>query len=394
MAGVLAYSLEFFPTLFTVRLFDDTGSVLVISDVAFTVTLSNGVQYTGSTSNGKIEIGWYNVDNIQIDEGDCWEAVNIPISFSDYTNQFKDILLVIKPCISDLGVNQGNYYTWFSLQGTDLSDLNVPLCSARLKECFGADISKAGIVNPYIKNPNTKHHPIVTPFEETTFYINFDVPIDSGVVNDFELGIMDEYFNLIIPSIGTIQKHIVNIDNDYVYFGTDIRPEKDDLVPCNLYRFVIYDKSTDVLLYISNPWRFLTEDVTEKSTYLEYRSSTSIFNFDYTGLPSYVNKVRLKLYNIGLGSESESEQYRSATTGTVRNFESVLDKFFVIETYWFDELAEVATMVLNEHDDIKMNAVEYTIKTKWQPEDNVFSRVKKGTFEVIEKQFSEINRFC
>lgn len=392
--GFYAYSLELQPTLFKIRLFDDTGSVLLISEIFYTVTLTNGIQYNASALNGKIPLSWYNVDNVLIIAGDCWEEQTILITPSDYANEFKDVNLVISPCIEDDNVNQGNYFTWQSLKGVNITETDVQLCSARLKECFGADTTKQGIVNPYIKNKQVKHFPIVTPYEETTFFINFDTPIDSGVIDDFELGIIDEFNNLVIASIGTITKHIVNIDNDFIYFATGIRPEAESLIPCNNYRFLIYDKTTNDSLFVSNPWKFLTEDVNDKATYLEYRNSQNIYNFDYDGLPNFLNKVRLKLYALHFDGETELEPYRSDTSGEVRNLEGTLDKFIVVETYWFDELAHVATLVLGQHDDIRMNGVEYTIKTPHQVEENTQSGVKKGIFEVIDAQFSRINRFC
>lgn len=392
--GFYAYSFETQPTLFSIRLFDDTGSVLLTSDVTFTVTLKNSIQYIGSTSNGKIGIAWYNVDNVLIIAGDCWEEKQIPILISDYINQFKDVNLVIKPCIEDDNVNQGNYFVWQALKGVTTTEMDVKLCSDRLKECFGADVTKQGIINPYIKNKQVKHFPIITPYDETTFYINLDVPIDSAIVNDFELGIVDEFNNLIIPSIGVIVKHIVNIGNDYTYFATGIRPEEEQLTACNNYRFLIYDKSTNDSLFISNPWIFLVKDINDKSTYLEYRNSANIYNFDYDGLPTFLNKVRLKLYALHFDGETEIEPYRSDTSGEVRNLESTLDKFIVVETYWFDELAHIATLVMNQHDGIIMNGFEYTVKTPHQVEENTSSGVKKGIFEVIESQFSRINRFC
>jgi len=199
---------------------------------------------------------------------------------------------------------------------------------------------------------------------------------------------------LIIASIGTIQKHIVNVGNDFIYFAEDIRPTKDQLVPCNKYRFLIYDKTTDDSLYVSNPFKFLTEDVNEKSTYLEYRNSTEIYRFDYPGLPSFKNKVRLQLYATHFDGDTELESYRSDTSGEVRNLESSLDKVITVETYWFDELAHIATLAMNQHDGIEMNGFEYTVKTPHQVEENTSSVVKKGIFEVIETQFSRINKFC
>jgi hypothetical protein len=394
MAGLYAYSLEIEPTLFTVRLYDSTGSVQLISEISFVITMKTGIQHSGISVNGTILIPWYNVESILIEESDCIGEQLISIDFSDYFTTFKDVNLAVRPCIEDYGVNQGNYFTWFALIGTTVTDIDVGLCSGRIKECFGADISKSGIVNPYIKNPCTKHFPIVSPYEETTFYINFDTPIDSGIVNDYELGVMNEYNTLLIPSLGNIQKHIVNIDNDYVYYATDIKPTRDQLTHGNNYRFIVYDKSTNESLYISNPWKFLTEDVTENSTYLNYRSSISKYNFDYDGLPDFYNKIRLKLYKIGIGSDTDIEPYRSDTSGEVRNLESTLDKFLIIETYWFDELAQVATMAMNQHDQIFMNGVSYTIKTPFQPDDNPLTRLQKGTFEVYDSQFSRINKYC
>jgi len=264
--------------------------------------------------------------------------------------------------------------------------------SEKVKTCTGCNIIPEYAANPYLGSCDT-YRPVLSVCDETTFYINTQEGLDSTTINELQLDIIDAEYNTVLTNVATVKQNVI-IGNQVNLYAEDIKPA--GLKDSNFYKFVIFDTTTNEVIYLSNEFVYFIDDeeLNKITSYVEYRASQNLYYFDYINLPLFKNKIRLHLHRMAWNPENTTDSYEEDTTGIVRNFFSTPRKYFEIRTYFFDDRAHEATVIFCEHDEIILNRLAYTVKTKHSLEDNPREDTHNGSYELYENRFSTVNKTC
>lgn len=367
-----------------------------LSDFGVISTSSDIVDISVDTKGG-LCIWAEDVIRIRIkQDANCIEETIIDITPEDYlSGENKTVVAGYNNAVDDIPANPYNFIRWNKGTGTvayPFAGTAPTMFSDRAKECTGCEALPEYAANPYLEVCDI-YKPVVTTCDETTFYINSEEGIDASEINTLQLDIIDEQYNTIQTDIATVQLNVVSGSTVDLY-AEGINPT--GLVDSKNYRFVIWDTVTNNAIYISNLWVYFIEDkdLNKLTSYLEYRASQNIYYWDYEGLPNFKNKQRLHLYRMSWNPENQTDSYREDTTGRTNNYFSSPQKYYEIQTYFFDDRAHEATVVLCEHDEIELNKLGYTVKTKHSIEENPREDSHNGSFELYENRFSTINKTC
>ncbi len=283
--------------------------------------------------------------------------------------------------INSKPVNRYNFISWYTSVGTT---------TFTSIECFNCcwDLPKGYDVD---KDFQRFHAPIMAWNEVNAFYINFDIPATDPTFSDFRLGLFNQS-GMVNPNIGALSRHDVTTDNYNIYAGSVIIP---DSVAPGVYRMMIYRLTDGVVLWTSNDIEVMDSSIAPcESVKLEYRHSYNIYKYYYELFDSnFLNRIRLRLYRIDENTEGELVQYRGASNGRLRNRSFELDKFIVLEAYWFDDLAHRGMFVLQVHGLIAVNDVLYLPKSLYKREFDAKKKLDKGRLELFEQDFSTANRY-
>lgn len=276
-------------------------------------------------------------------------------------------------------VNKYNLISWRGVNSGDIGFTNIT-CNNQYW-----DLPTAYRLNKY----KYKHYPVMVPNEIFAFYINFDIPATDPNYSDFGLAI--------IKQGGAVVQDIAGLAVDIVD-GTNYNLYATFTVPALLegaYMLAIYNKTDNLIKYVSQEIRVISANNDPDATTLTvtYRNSRNLYNFYYSNVPDFVNIHRLQLNVIGGQVEGDFNQYRGASTGKLRNVSFNLDRYVVLEAYYFDDLGQRGMQVFQAHDSIFFNNRPFLLKTPYAIEWNVLRTTQKGTIEFYDQEFSAINRF-
>jgi hypothetical protein len=138
----------------------------------------------------------------------------------------------------------------------------------------------------------------------------------------------------------------------------------------------------------------ITEDAPKVTARLRFRCSASMYKFLYTELPNFFQQIRLRLSaEDGESLDGNISQYRAVSTGKLRNVSFDLDKYYEIETYYFDDNGHRGIEVFQVHDIILVNDRAFLVKELYKAPQNKGANTKKGVLQLFEQEFSTINRF-
>jgi hypothetical protein len=282
--------------------------------------------------------------------------------------------------INQMPVNKGNYISWFSSAG------EAGFTSYEFTNCFW-DLPKGYRVN---KLKNRKHYPCVVNGERFSFYINFNADFSYPNFSSLKLYLINQY--------GSIQSNIATLErvfqddnvNYFIYASVTLTG-----VNVGKYRLAIVDESNDLAIsYVSNEIEVIEQSEADALTgRFRYRNSSTVFRFLYEKITTYYHEIRLRVNILEERTDGKVEQYREVTTGIMRNTSFELDLFYVIETYFFDDLAHRATFVFQIHDIMLINDRLMILKTQYNPEWINTREVCKGKIELWEQDFSAANRY-
>ena len=240
--------------------------------------------------------------------------------------------------------------------------------------------------NNYRKNNKGYQYKVVDGLGMNLF-INSDDPIDYADFANLTLAVYDCYDNEIIVSANTLQKVDLG-GGTYRIYSENILIT--GLVPNKSYRWKIYDTVTEmVLLYPDQTWQFVSDP--DKYVRLSYRNSSNRDNYNYEELPDYRNIIYVDMNLIDEPTEYDITSEFDATTNTSRNQKTSLKDSVVLETYFFDEMANNAMKSISMHNDIEMNFVSYTVKKGYEMDYDFLTRRQKGTIEFWNDIVNTIN---
>lgn len=279
-------------------------------------------------------------------------------------------------------VNSKNFISWFNSTGdTGFDHVSTINCIN-------------GIPNGYLtsKLPNAPfHYPYFVNAEQFSFYLNFDQDYSYPNFSSLRLCLINKY-GLVQANVAQLYQ-VMNVDgvSYFIYANVTLAG-----VNPGVYRLAIVDSSnSNAIVFVSNDLKCITTTNANKKTgKFVYKNSVNIYRFLYESIPDFTHQIRLMINGLEDNVEGQLDQYRSVSSGKLRNVNVELDRVIKIETYYFDRLAHAAVGVMQVHDYIFINGISYLVKNLYKPDwSNPAKATFKGILEIYEQDFSMSNRY-
>lgn len=264
---------------------------------------------------------------------------------------------------------------------------NISIEAIQLGESLGPP-------SPYQLNPGACGMPILTPNDVFTFYINFDTPL-TGVTKTDVIPALYTANGERVYSWSTSVLFEITVGGGKHYYTNNIDLSVLDGLAEGIYYLALYNTATGRILYTSNyVWLQNNANAYANSSFVEFRHYKNIFNFQYehADLASFTQKLRIMLLEKEVQTGGEVSTYREISTGTTRLTSSYDEKVVVAETYYFDRNMHEAADVLFRHETISINEKAYIAKGYYQSNLDQLNALSKGEIELIDQEFSEINK--
>lgn len=260
-------------------------------------------------------------------------------------------------------INNNNFFRWYSGSVIDEQSVNIP---------------RLGIADA------KSYLPQLVSGEQTGFYINSDIPFyDGDQVSDLELRLTDG------TVIGNVMQAVV-LQTGYRLYAAFTVP----VLATGQYQYEIYNTSTLTTKCISNYFQVI--DAATAGLYtcsVKWRNSRDSFYYDWSVVPDFYCQLRLNLSLESYTPEGTVDQTKAVSTGTRRNNNYDLDFSVKLQTYYFDDGANMACIPLFIASYIEINGRTYINKTLYSPNVRVNSKVNIGEIELYDQPFSRINKY-
>ena len=240
------------------------------------------------------------------------------------------------------------------------------------------------IPNNYLRSNKRIFAPAYKHDLEHFIYMNLDEPINDADFANWALALYDKAGNAVVPNLGTLNKDVTT----GAFYRFSITFTISNTVPLGLYYPVIYNTSTNDVVFQGNQIRVINDEQAEKYVYCQYKNSSNLFNTNFSD--TYMN-VFLEVNLIEQQPEIALQQYRELSTGKIRNQKTQTAKVLTLETYFFDEGANDMMLALSVHDDIMINGITVKVKTPFKIITNKYNSTTKGTIEFYDQRFSTVN---
>lgn len=260
-------------------------------------------------------------------------------------------------------INNNNFFRWYAGSVIDEQSVNIPR--------LGISDAKSYL-------------PQLVSGEQTGFYINADIPFyDSDQVADMQLRLSDG------TVIGTVLQAVA-LQTGYRLYAVFTVP----VLPLGQYYYEIYNTSTLTIKCVSNYFQII--DAATAALYtcsVKWRNSRDSFYYDWSLVPDFYCQLRLNLSLESYTPEGTIDQTKAVSTGTRRNNNYDLDFSVKLQTYYFDDGANMACIPLFIASYIEINGRTYINKTLYTPNVRVNSKVNIGEIELYDQPFSRINKY-
>lgn len=260
-------------------------------------------------------------------------------------------------------INNNNFFRWYAGSVIDEQSVNLPR--------LGISDAKSYL-------------PQLVSGEQTGFYINADIPFyDSDQPGDLELRLADG------TVIGYVLQAVV-LQTGYRLYAVFTVP----VLPLGQYQYEIYNTATLTVKCISNYFQVI--DALSASLYtcsVKWRNSRDSFYYDWSVVPDFYCQLRLNLSLESYTPEGTVDQTKAVSTGTRRNNNYDLDFSVKLQTYYFDDGANMACIPLFIASYIEINGKTYINKGLYSPNVRVNSKVNIGEIELYDQPFSRINKY-
>lgn len=236
------------------------------------------------------------------------------------------------------------------------------------------------IPSPYpIEHSILPYMPVLVPGEKTRFYINVKggANVPGGSIN-----LLNPDGSVAMAAIGSTQTDDLG-DGNFNLYAELTGP----VAPSGIYRLQIGSG------LVSNLVRVVHNLYADKTTLIKYRNNgRNLFGFNWVGMDEFYQQFRLHIFRIDQQPEYNIEQYRSSTSGKLRNLNGSIDRYVKFQSYYFDKEAHEACEAMLFHSEIWINGKFYTFKSGYSSEPLTASKKSKGEFELWDEGFSSLNR--
>lgn len=301
-----------------------------------------------------------------------------------------ELTLITDPCLVPIPENEFNFIRWHRL----FYDIPPnPLDKFRCCETLTPDF-----VNPFIlQTLGRRYTPVIKPTENFKFYANLNNPINDSDFSEWKLAlvkirILDNVNTFDFEFIHTDLAPILqdNITGGYNYYTESFEfPATTD----GLYFLLVYNSVTNKTKFISNQI-YIDNTAEERTVLIKYSNTSNQYNFNYEGLPALENEIRIHLFQSEINHEINIQQYRSVSTGKLRNIKTEPDKLVKFMAHKFDEPAHDTMISLITHDNITINNKAVTPKGNYEIENQLLSPLANAEIEFYINSFSRINKNC
>ncbi|WP_293916531.1 MULTISPECIES: hypothetical protein [unclassified Sphingobacterium] len=231
---------------------------------------------------------------------------------------------------------------------------------------------------------NLPYMPVLVPGEITSFYINVKGGINYS--GGFTLNIIRPDRTIALSDIGVLNRDNLGSGRYNLYCDMS-----GPAVPPGIYYLQIKDIANTVTLR-SNMVRVIHSGFQDKTTIVRYRNNgKNLFHINWLGMPDFYQQYRLHIFRIDQQPDYNIEQYRSSTSGKLRNLNGSMDRYVKFQSYYFDKEAHEACEAMLFHSEIWINDKLYSYKTGYASEPLLATKKSKGEFELWDENFSSLN---
>lgn len=225
--------------------------------------------------------------------------------------------------------------------------------------------------------------PVIVPGEGLNFYINTAFGVNYPNFGELTLDIV-KGTTVVAANIAPLQQDMIG--SNYNIYAEATIPALSN----GIYQLAIRRGSTVLLL--SNYIRGLNSDYSNYTALFRFTNDIDLYYIRFSGLADFYQQFRLPINKVGTDYEQNREQYQEVTTGRYETLLAIDQEFIKFETYYFDEEAHRATVCMLGHSDLYINDKQYTFKTGYKPAPVINSLLTKGTFELYNPEFVQVNR--
>lgn len=225
--------------------------------------------------------------------------------------------------------------------------------------------------------------PIIVPGEDLAFYIN----TQNGVNYTQSLRLEFIKNGSVVTNLTPLQFDIINGGNYNIYADFTIPTLSD-----GVYTMRIVDNMNNILL-TSNKFLCMNSNYENVSSYLQFSNNINLYNVRYGNLPSFSQKIRLRITEVTGGNyEFKQDTYQSVTSGVYRDLLAINQRYYTFEAYYFDRYAFEALACFLAHDTRIINDKTYSFKDGLTHDPIVKTNKTKGTFQMYDQSFATINK--
>lgn len=223
--------------------------------------------------------------------------------------------------------------------------------------------------------------------EPVGFYVNADIPFyDADDFTQLEIKATDvNNRSTVVGAAGTLIK--VPLASGYRMYASFTLPN----LSLGQYQFSIYNLATNTTKCISNYFQVISD--TTNTVKVKWRNSRDAYFYDWSQVPDFYCELRLNMSGVPNGPEETIDQTKAVSTGLRRNNNYDTDLVYKLNTYYFDDGANMACIALFKADTLILNGKNYIQKTAYVPNSRNNSGVSIGEIQVYDQYFSTINKF-
>jgi hypothetical protein len=269
-------------------------------------------------------------------------------------------------------INKNNFLLWYSsaTEAADISDLP----------------------NGYIQDRSRcNYQPLLIAGEAMRFYINaLDGLSDIITVDTATLKL--KLYNSRTGIVTNANVSPLQVDEFGTTFTLYSEVVIDGSIPPGDYYFTIEDNATT---YLTSS---LIKVVSAGSDYRNYTARCTFihdryfYGFNYQNVTTFEQQFRLHFNKIDLQEETDIDVYNEVTTGKQRTFNAFMKLPVKLESYYFDEEAHRAAIVMFGHSSIFINGKQYVKKSPYKINTNPTQKTVKGEIELYDQEFATANR--
>lgn len=186
------------------------------------------------------------------------------------------------------------------------------------------------------------------PGWDYAFYNNSDDLEDNANFNYWTLDLLHaDSLTVALDDVAPISKDIISGSDYRWYVDTFTFPDIDN----GCYRFIVYDNANNEVIYIGD--EIEVTDNTNNLTYVKFRNSKNILNYNYEVLTTFYNLFHVEMFKRKPKNTERAKGY-NLVNGVFKRVRTTLSKSYEWITGWFDEEEHDATQAMSIHSDLNV----------------------------------------